>query len=969
MPLLKIFEIIENLLGFVDNEPPPQHHHRSKHRRSETIDIQTNSINHTSVILSDSSTNQLQRKSPRQNLPSPHNIRGPSWWLSLIFLLIATVIGFQAGLVLLCNVKRCITDELSSGHDTNNLLNNNRSNTVLVSSINLPRVSQKKQLILIAVMTSKDFLTTRAPTVMRTWADKVPGQVIFFSSEGSTTNDSRINLVSLPSVTDTYPPQKKSFLMMKYIYDHYLNKFEWFMRVDDDVYIRTDNLEKLLRSIDNRKPYYIGQPGMGTKEEYGKLALAENENFCMGGPGIILSRETLARFTPHIKKCLKNFYTYHEDVELGRCVHKYANTSCTWSYEMQHILFNHPNKTDGYRASNLVSTDILRAISLHSIKDIRVFTRVHNFALQRRIIELEQRNMLLNRQIYVYDQILSVQDQIKSYAKNLSKLIQKTKNEQIKIKLKQQYKVLNMPDQHIAEQIMSLYNNTYRLFTDNNNQQQDYHLWNVIQKYFNQTLQSSSSTSISNDTIFPFLFDPSLSIITNNNNHDYLTRTKTLNNYHNKFSRQKNDSSYEKTLPNIYTLFTASQYTANTELPVRSIEPAYRQCFDEVVRTYMEEVNKISRNMGRFLEYKKTLYGYYKYEPKYGMNYILDLFLIYRKYSGKKMSVPVRKRVYVVQKFRPLYFRELSSSYSSAILSSSGAGSPNLVNITSPVITKINSSSPSSSSSSSVPINMIVPVSGRLSTLKRLLTNFDHIVLRTNDSDFLNIHLYIILMETAEDSGERMSTIVDYVKQFIKNRQATRIHLIEVENGNFTRGYARSYGASRFNDTDLLFFIDLDMIFTRELFSRIRHHTILHKQVYFPIIFSQYDPNYWETKEIQRNFSLFHLSDDMGYWRQYGFGMLGIYKSDLGSIGNWNVEISGWGKEDVEIYDKLVQSPTLKVFRTIDTSLMHVFHTKECSPTLHEDQMKMCKGTKSITLGSQRILAKHVLKMIELNKI
>jgi chondroitin sulfate synthase len=53
----------------------------------------------------------------------------------------------------------------------------------------------------------------------------------------------------------------------------------------------------------------------------------------------------------------------------------------------------------------------------------------------------------------------------------------------------------------------------------------------------------------------------------------------------------------------------------------------------------MEDVNKISRNMGRFLEYKKTLYGYYKHEPRHGMNYILDLYLIYRKYAGKKMSV------------------------------------------------------------------------------------------------------------------------------------------------------------------------------------------------------------------------------------------------------------------------------------------------------------------------------------------
>ena len=166
----------------------------------------------------------------------------------------STAIGFQLGLVLMCTVKRCITVDRSSQYESSNLFNNNnRTSSLLVSSINLPRVPQKKQLILIAVMTSKEFLTTRAPTVMRTWAEKVPGQVIFFSSEGSVTNDSHINLVSLPSVTDTYPPQKKSFLMMKYIYDHYLNKFEWFMRVDDDVYIRTDNLEKLLHSIDNRE--------------------------------------------------------------------------------------------------------------------------------------------------------------------------------------------------------------------------------------------------------------------------------------------------------------------------------------------------------------------------------------------------------------------------------------------------------------------------------------------------------------------------------------------------------------------------------------------------------------------------------------------------------------------------------------------------------------------------------------------
>jgi hypothetical protein len=211
---------------------------------------------------------------------------------------------------------------------------------------------------------------------------------------------------------------------------------------------------------------------MGTKEEFGKLALADNENFCMGGPGIIISRETLARFTPHIKKCLKNFYTYHEDVELGRCVHKYANTSCTWSYEMQHILYNHPNKTDGYRAANLVSTDILRAVSLHSIKDIRVFTRVHNFALQRRIVELEQRHMLLKRQIDLFNRILVNHNRIRMQTRNLSKFIETIKHEPTKLKYKQQYKIFNMPDKHIAEQILALHHTAYRLILNSQHEQQ-----------------------------------------------------------------------------------------------------------------------------------------------------------------------------------------------------------------------------------------------------------------------------------------------------------------------------------------------------------------------------------------------------------------------------------------------------------------------------------------------------------------
>lgn len=201
--------------------------------------------------------------------------------------------------------------------------------------------SSATSLVFVGVMTAQKYLDTRAKAVYETWGKELPGKIAFFSSESSTVPDNcpDLPLVPLPRVDDTYPPQKKSFMMLEYMWNVYGERFEWFLRADDDVYVRTDRLETLLRSVDSRRAMYIGQAGRGNSEEFGLLSLEYDENFCMGGPGVVLSRETLRRIVPHIKYCLRHLYTTHEDVELGRCVKKYAGIPCTWSYE---VIFYYP---------------------------------------------------------------------------------------------------------------------------------------------------------------------------------------------------------------------------------------------------------------------------------------------------------------------------------------------------------------------------------------------------------------------------------------------------------------------------------------------------------------------------------------------------------------------------------------------------------------------------------------------------
>ena len=201
-------------------------------------------------------------------------------------------------------------------------------------------VPGSKKLVLVGVMTAAKYLNTRAVAAYETWIKTIPGKVLFFSSEGSEKLlPPSFPVVGLPGVDDTYPPQKKSFLMLKYMHEYHGDEYEWFMRIDDDNHVVGQRLETFLRSINSTVPLFLGQAGLGNREERGLMALDERKPYCMGGPGMALTAETLRRFIPHITQCLANLVTNHEDVELGRCITKFSGATCSYSFEVSQSSF------------------------------------------------------------------------------------------------------------------------------------------------------------------------------------------------------------------------------------------------------------------------------------------------------------------------------------------------------------------------------------------------------------------------------------------------------------------------------------------------------------------------------------------------------------------------------------------------------------------------------------------------------
>lgn len=164
----------------------------------------------------------------------------------------------------------------------------------------------KKQLF-VAVLTQQDYLPTRAKSLYETWGKDVDKLVFFVGEDCNISAElSYLPIVKLTGIPDhVYPPLRKTFAVMKYMYEHYTYQFNWFIRADDDMYLRVDKLKDLLTKIHPYDNVYMGRAGTGRKDDLKRLLLLPHEKYCMGGPGIIFSTAALRELGPHLSNCLE----------------------------------------------------------------------------------------------------------------------------------------------------------------------------------------------------------------------------------------------------------------------------------------------------------------------------------------------------------------------------------------------------------------------------------------------------------------------------------------------------------------------------------------------------------------------------------------------------------------------------------------------------------------------------------------
>ncbi|CAF3303398.1 unnamed protein product [Rotaria socialis] len=261
-----------------------------------------------------------------------------------------------------------------------------------------------KIFLTIAVLSSHDRLYEYLPAIFETWllTATIEIEVIIFLEEQYEGTEEFIEklfsksnkhiqacffIVKLKHVENEYPPQKKSFYAMKFLYSFYQHRTSWILRLDDNAYVNIPDLVIWLKSIDHQRALYIGQGGTGRKSE-STIHFAPGKYFCMGGSGVILSQQTLIQLGPWLDQCFKfELRTNHEDVELGRCILMHVNIDCTNAYNSKYLFYHHygPHYSFGH---DFTPSIVSPAFTLHPMRNRTVFQQIYNFYKRK-----QQRNV------------------------------------------------------------------------------------------------------------------------------------------------------------------------------------------------------------------------------------------------------------------------------------------------------------------------------------------------------------------------------------------------------------------------------------------------------------------------------------------------------------------------------------------------------------------------------------------------
>ncbi|XP_046801365.1 chondroitin sulfate glucuronyltransferase [Lucilia cuprina] len=274
-----------------------------------------------------------------------------------------------------------------------------------------------REKIFIGVMTTQDNINTLATAINRTTAHLVNKIKFFINADNVKTNYKLKNIVGFTDTRENLRP----FHVIKYIADNYLDDYDYFLIIQDNVYVDTRKLKEMLYHMSITFDLYMGATAESSYSSYGvnnnvgrdgvmaaaalsgnvidgdsnaggvDAAAANNDefrmlsdrNYCDLNAGILLSSSVIRKMRNNLDWCVRNGITNVHSINIGRCV-KYSSNlpGCQEKFQgIQQRTYALKTSTKLFKDLNLLAKDeaFRNATTIYPVTTTDDFYRLHAY--------------------------------------------------------------------------------------------------------------------------------------------------------------------------------------------------------------------------------------------------------------------------------------------------------------------------------------------------------------------------------------------------------------------------------------------------------------------------------------------------------------------------------------------------------------------------------------------------------------